>query len=254
MSKLFKYSAAYIILNAMLVLWSYGSASAANEPVIPDAVRSAFLKLDFSDIVAECDQYFIDDPHFDGVWRTENICAEDLTPAERLMLSHIRSNSGELDIRAAYTALYAEKYREVHGTMPRDGVDLLVLTAPRYLSQAGWQEFSALPKEQQAKRACIGINPATGKIYDSFTKPGWSPLGMRIKKKRGVGSTKRMIVPVYHKETKSETPEMRDTQAWEISIFGEKKGRIILKFTTWQILDESGQSPKPVKGCGCAKK
>jgi hypothetical protein len=254
MFKCYKLQFVLIVVIAATVLLNAGQAFPANSPAIPDVVRSALLKLDFSDVIKDCNKYFIDDPGFDGVWRAENVCATNLTETERLMLSHVESKDGEVVIRPAYTALYARKFQDIHGTMPRDGVDLMLMTAPRYLTTEGWKTFIALSRERQAAVASVAINPATGKIYDSFTKPNWSSFGMRIKKKRGAGTTKQMIIPVYNKETKSESPEIRNTQAWETTIYGEKKYRVILRFTTWQILDENGQSPKPVKGCGCGKK
>jgi hypothetical protein len=254
MSRLMQLCVTSSILITALVLWSPGIPSAANDPVVPYAVRLALLSIDFSDIVSSCDKYYIGDSQYLGQWQPTDILAKNLTPNEQLMLSTLISKDGQIRISPAYSAMYVRAFRDIHGTMPRDGVDLMLMIAPRYLSQAGWKKFSTLTKAQQAKYASIAINPATGRFYDSFTKPGWSSYSIRVNKKQGEGSTDKWLVPIYHKETKSESYEMRKVQAWEYTVYGGKKNRIILRATSWQTLGEGGEPPKPVKGCGCGSK
>jgi hypothetical protein len=208
--------------------------------VIPDAVRAAYLQLDFSDVIAECDRIPMGDPEFLGAWRADSICVEDLTPAEQQMLTTFRIKGHKAKISPSWSALYVRGYRAKYGTMPRDGLDIMSMIAPSYLSEKGWKAFSAMTKAEQASHAFLAINPATGKIYDSFTKPGYPPFSIRFRKMTGEGSTDRWPVPIYHKETKSSTFEDRNVQGMECIVYGEKKGRMILKQISWKILGDDG--------------
>jgi hypothetical protein len=247
----------YIVLNAIIalaVLWSPSAASSRNTPVIPLSVRAAYLKLDFSDIIADSDKFYIGDSEYKGAWRSADICANNLSLRERLMLSTVRIKDTKASISPAYTSQYVRLFRSNFGTMPRDGVDLLLMASPGYLSQDGWKEFCAMTRTQQAVVVQMAVNPATGKIYDSFTKAGRQPFSFRFKKLIGKDSIRRAPVPVYSKETESSAFEERELQAWECTVYGEKKGRIILKHTLWHIMGGNDESPKPVKGCGCSSK
>jgi hypothetical protein len=246
-TRLTRYTSTIIV--CVLLLGGFAPASAASAKEIPDDVREDFLALNFSSQIPGMAQHFAGDPEYYEVWQKADLLVNDLSAEEAMMVCTLKDPANGNKISAAMTAVAVGAFRDIYGTMPRDGVDLMKFTASRYLSKAGWSEFSRLSIDKQLQAAYVGINPVTGKFYDSFTKPGWSKYGMRIRKCYGPGSTEIRLIPQFDQKTKTEINVMTNVQAWETIVFGETEGRMILRWRTWQISDNTGEPVKQPAGC-----
>jgi hypothetical protein len=242
---------AYCIFKIVmsLLLWQ-GVAHAATTIVVDKDVRVAMLKLDYSAYIGRLDTVPMANAAYWGVVKSKDIVSKDISTREQQLLSTLVDKAGSTRISAGAVPAFVLDYVNKYQRLPHDGAELLAYISPQWTSKEGFAEFQQLPVDTQLRIVSCALNPATGKLYPTFSKLFWSDCGMRFRKQ--TGKYANLQVPIIQGESSADNKhdtKICQSQAWEFVIFGEKHGEVLLRSIIYQVKTDAPQ--KLSSKCGC---
>ena len=218
---------------------------------IPGDIRQFYLDENFDCVIDACE---FTPPVLEGTpdgytfrgfrnFMIADIAPGELTDKEMLMLGYLESGEGHY-ASCAKTLLEVCTYFELTGRLPVDGVDLLVLYNDRWVSDQGFSELMGMtPVQVSETRILKCINPGTGRFYDSFSCPEWSPLGVSVSMLTGEDALQVLpgLVTDAGSEDRGSIGQI-PYQMWRIQVFGEEPGRVLVDWTIGRPLGSGGSS------------
>jgi hypothetical protein len=194
---------------------------------LPDGRAFAFLQdMDFSAALAALPAKGPEQPSPFSIIALLAKSTDGLSPREQRFLSSFTFASGGEG--EAYNGIEAACFFEQRfGRLPKDGTELFASLGPvktlPFLGKAEWTDMSLEPSERIAAFPMVfdALNPATGRVVESYSNPQWTPLGIDLRKtgKRGKSRT-----------TDTAGKPITDLAAdeWHLVVYGEEKDKKII--------------------------
>lgn len=197
------------------------SQASAAEELIPASVRADLLSLDFSAEVSELPPASLGDTgfkpkHLQTPW-------DNLSLVEQRLLAGHRSKAGQAEFGVARAAVQFVSFYRKFGKAPQDGIDLLLVLNPDLVTRAGADRLLGLSSQQQFELLRVVVNPATGRVYESFRRDSSSPFHVAIWRAEGENATRTLPFAIFGAGGKL-LPSMREHQRWEIEVYGSRPG------------------------------
>lgn len=209
-------------------------AESGQAPADCAGTGSVLLQMDFSDLVDDCEYVsFLAPDAAQGLSETKLLenqkkrilveSAEELTENELRRLGVWLIPDGQ---RIMLIDLHRRlmDYRARFGDLPATAVDLFPELGK--LSEA---ELIAMDRLELFQQCAVGINPVTGRLYDSFTNEEWTPGGYCVEVVDDPVEIAerwphhRMPINPADPTAGGVTPDV----VWQIQLFGAEPGTVI---------------------------
>jgi hypothetical protein len=232
--------------GALWVCLFFGVAQAA-DPVPPensDAMQ-LYLAQEFGPAIAQCERVEIEAVDPQSAFSLRDLEVNELTEAERgLLAEYLVPGLGPIGISKAISSTFRQLV-DSGGIVPVNGVEVMLVQNEQTATLAGAQRFAELEPMEQLKAAWRGINPATGRFLEDFSDPAWRQFGVYIGKVEGEDAI--MYLPMLDFESGKPGlqyhPDMLPHQVWNVIVFGETPGRILVHQTRLQQLTPTEEYP-----------
>jgi hypothetical protein len=233
----------------MVLSFVHVFAQDASDASIPIEISSEYLGVDAKPVLENCEFLHWDDPACHSHFEQSFLIKSHLTTNEEYMIGTFLVDEGK-EMGASPSIRRAIEYAERTGDLPFDGIELLNLYDSFYLTEEGFAEWQAADERSRLAMIRRAINPATGEVYATFQAEVWVPFGINITKLEGEDSVQ--VFPLGGTDSNGESfTEMRAYQGWQITVYGEEPGSILIDKPIWREIKSQG----PLKtGCGCRPK
>jgi hypothetical protein len=223
----------YVLLCQLGVLLLAIAAYAETE--VSPTVRAAYLKQDYSAVLADCN-WLEWEPDGQHKWDAKAVTTDSPSEQEQRMLSSWQFSDGA-EFNVPHQLFNVIFFFEKNGRMPADGVDLLACCKSSYFSAEGQRDFMGKTPTEQARIAMLGINPATGKFYEMYDSPDWRPLGVYVERLPADEGLRLIPAPEWDEEQGKYVSGLVPHQMWRMVMFGEEPGTIIYDTTVGRRFD-----------------
>lgn len=196
---------------------------------------AALLALDYSELVDSCRRLGWDEDFGSRSFRYKEILVDDLTEAEQAFLSCYEDEDG-WRFGTAITALNIVTFCRQQGHFPAGGAELISQRCYQPQSAEAIEEILSGDASSLAKIG-YGINPATGRLYESFSDDSPRPFSISVSRGEGENATK-LIPYSYTDENGEKQATMKEYDAWHIIIYGESADRVLIDKYIWTDPDD----------------
>ena len=238
-----------LLLAALLILAVPAFARDNGADSLTQAVRDAYLGYDAGSVLEQCEYLHWTDQNCHTHFQQSFLLKDPMTEREQWMIGTFMVLEGK-EMGVSPSVRRAIEYAERTGNLPVDGIELLNLYDSYSLTSEGLAEWQLADAREQLAMIRRAINPATGRVYETFTAREWAPFGIRIEKLTGDDSVRAFPLSGINSEGASFS-EMRAYQGWQITVYGEEPGSVLIDKPIWREIKSKG----PLRtGCGCRVK
>ena len=231
--------------------------SAASLPLYTEAMfdqkaesKGYMVQQEYTNIIAEVEILPPAEIDFARFIRPTDLHSKQLTSLESKHLS-LYYLTKWYPLGCEVTIRHAFRYIQQFGVVPANGIDLMKWLKPEIFTTDGFAEFRLLPADEQLLIVHGGINPSTGRLYETFTDETWHQFGICISKLEGEDAIVEIPVAPDRLEP-GEDFRTEPRQGWRIILFGEEPGSVLIDKVIRTMVHEA---PVAATGsCGCGAK